>query len=123
MHGSYSGKQKNKVVIKGNERNKAVIGKRAVTNINAQQSEEQNTIRNIDSTALYAAYTVDTVYTVEMVYTVDMVYTVEMVYTIDMVFTVDRVYTVDIVYNFDMVCNVHIVYTVHIAYAVDNRHG
>ena len=53
--------QKTKVVIKGNKGNKAVIGKKTVTIINAHQSEEQNTTRNGDSTALYAAYTVDTV--------------------------------------------------------------
>ena len=63
--------EKTKVVIKGNKGNKAVIGKKTVTIINAHQSEEQNTTRNGDSTALYAAYTVDTV---DMVYTVDSVY-------------------------------------------------
>ena len=59
--------QKTKVVIKGNKGNKAVIGKKTVTIINAHQSEEQNTTRNGDSTALYAAYTVDTVDIVDMV--------------------------------------------------------
>ena len=37
------------------------------------------TFRGGGSTALYAAYTVDTVYTVDMVCKVDMVYTVDMV--------------------------------------------
>ena len=46
----------------------------------------KNTIRDGDSTALYAIYTFDTF---EMVYTVD---TVDMVYTIHIVFTVDMVY-------------------------------
>ena len=39
----------------------------------------RNTIRDGGSTALYAAYTVDTVYIVDMVYAFDMVYTVDMV--------------------------------------------
>ena len=59
----------------------------------------KNIIRDGGSTALYTAYTVDTVNNVGMVYTVDMVYTVGMVYTVDMVYKVDMVYTVGTVYT------------------------
>ena len=58
----------------------------------------KNTIRDGVSTALCAAFTVDTgdtVNTVDMVYTVDMVDTVDMVYTVNIVLAVDMVYTVD----------------------------
>ena len=44
----------------------------------------KNTIRDGGSTALYTAYTVDTV---DRAYTVDTVYTVYMIYTVDIVQT------------------------------------
>ena len=52
---------------------------------NADHFGRKNTIRDGGSTALYAAFTVDTVYTIDLVYTVDMFYTVVMVYTVNMV--------------------------------------
>ena len=64
--------------------------------------QRKNTIRDGGSTALYAAYTVDTIYTVDMVYTVNMVYTIDFVYTFDMVYTVFMVYTVVVVYTIGM---------------------
>ena len=59
-----------KDVIKGNERNKAVIRKKTVTKTNVQQSEEHNTIKKGGNTSVSAVCTVDTFY---MVYTVHMV--------------------------------------------------
>ena len=53
----------------------------------ANNHDNKDTIRDGGSTALYAAYTVDTVDSVDTVYTVDMVYTIDMVYTVDMVYT------------------------------------
>ena len=69
------------------------------------EAYSKNTIWDRGSTALFAAYTVDTVYAIDNVYavdnvdiicTVDMVYTVDMIYTGDMAFTVD---TTDTVYT------------------------
>ena len=52
---------------------------------------EKNSNRDGNSTALYAAFTVDTD---DMVYTVDMFYTVEMVYTVETTNTFDTANTV-----------------------------
>ena len=49
--------------------------------------DNKNTIQDGGSTALFAAYTVDTVYTVYTVYTVDTVYSN---YTFNTVYTVER---------------------------------
>ena len=53
---------------------------------------QKDTISDGGSTALYAAYTVDTVATVYTVDTVDMVYTANMVCTVN---TADTVYTIE----------------------------
>ena len=59
--------------------------------------KQKNTITDGGSSALYAAYTVDTVCIIYTVYTVDMFCTVDMVYTVDMFCNLDIVYTVDMV--------------------------
>ena len=61
---------------------------------------KKNSNRDGGSTALYAAFTVDTL---DMVYIVDMVYTVEMVYTVDTVDTANTVDTLDSVDTVDTV--------------------
>ena len=45
-----------------------------------KRGDEENTIRDGGSTALYAADTVDMYYTIDVVYTVDMVYTISITY-------------------------------------------
>ena len=58
------------------------------------KEQNKNTIKDGGSTALDAAFTVDTVDTVNMVYNVDIVNSIDIVYTFDTVYTVDTVYAV-----------------------------
>ena len=66
--------------------------------------EQTKNIRDGCSTALYAAYTVDTVDTIDTIYNVD---TVDIIYTVDMAYTINMVYIVDMVYAVDTVCTVY----------------